>query len=187
MADAFPALEERHIKFIRNQKIFFVATAPLAGDGMVNLSPKGYDSILVEDASALVWIDLGGSGIETMAHLKENGRITLMWCAFDGPADILRVYGRGETIAFGEPGYDDLMARFPQFDRARAFVRVRIDRVSTSCGWGVPFYEFKGEREQLHRWVENRPVEEWIERRYQTNAASLDGLPGLERPEPTPE
>jgi len=182
MAKTYDCLNDKHLEFIRNQKIFFVATAPLSADGSVNLSPKGYDSLKVLDESTIVWVDLGGSGVETLAHLRENGRITLMFCAFEGAANILRVYGRGEAIAFDDPGFDDLMQRFPAFDRARSVVRIKIDRVADSCGWGVPFYEFKGERDQLRRWAGNRPLDEWKEHRYAANAASVDGLPGLVRP-----
>ncbi|MEO1015216.1 MAG: pyridoxamine 5'-phosphate oxidase family protein [Pseudomonadota bacterium] len=187
MGDAYEALNEKHIAFIREQKLFFVATAPLSADGCVNLSPKGYDSLSVIDPHTLVWIDLGGSGIETLAHVRENARMTLMFCAFEGRANILRVYGRAEAISFDEPGFDDLIALFPQFDRARSIFRLKVSRVSDSCGWGVPFYEFKGEREQLRRWVGDKPAEEWREKRYAKNAESIDGLPGLVRPGEAPK
>ena len=187
MGDAYPTLTDKHLDFIKAQRLFFVATAPRADEGRVNLSPKGYDSLIIKDPKTVLWADLGGSGVETIAHLKENGRITLMFCAFEGAANILRIYGRGEAISFGEEGYAELAAQFPQFDRTRAIIRIHVERVSDSCGWGVPFYEYKGEREQLQRWVENKPVDEWIERRYQKNAASIDGLPGLSRPAERPE
>ena len=179
MGKVYEALDERLIAFIRRQKVFFVATAPLSGEGRVNLSPKGYESLAVIDSHTLAWIDLGGSGVETMAHLKENGRITLMFCAFEGAANILRIYGRGEAVAFDHPGFAELVALFPGFSRARAVVRVEIERVADSCGWGVPFLEFRGERDQLLRWVAAKPVEEWKSRRFETNASSIDGLPGL--------
>ena len=182
MAHLYEALDEKLIAFIRAQKMFFVATAPLSAEGSVNLSPKGYDSLAVINERTVAWVDLGGSGIETHAHLRENGRITLMFCAFEGPANILRLYGDGETVAFGEPGFAEKMALFPTFDRARAVVTVHIDRVSDSCGWAVPFYDYKGERDQLQRWVEALPVQEWQEKRYANNALSIDGLPGLRRP-----
>jgi hypothetical protein len=184
MAHLYDALDDKLIAFIRAQKIFFVATAALSAEGSVNLSPKGYDSLAVIDARTVAWLDLGGSGIETHAHLRENGRITLMFCAFEGPANILRLHGRGESVTFDEPGFAEKLALFPGFDRARAVVTVHIDRVSDSCGWAVPFYEYKGERDQLRRWVEAAPVEDWQERRYANNALSIDGLPGLLRPEP---
>lgn len=182
MAKSYDLLNDQHIEFIRKQKLFFVATAPLSPEGSVNLSPKGYDSIAILDNHTVAWIDLGGSGIETLAHLRENGRITLMFCAFEGAANILRIYGRGEAISFDDAEFPELMKLFPAFDRARAIIHIKVDRVSDSCGWGVPFFEFKEEREQLQRWVDNKPYEEWKEHRYKRNEKSVDGLPGLVRP-----
>jgi hypothetical protein len=182
MADAYDQLDDRLIAFIKRQKLFFVATAPLSADGSVNVSPKGYDSLAIIDPKTIAYVDLGGSGVETHAHVRENGRITLMFCAFEGPANIVRLYGTGESVAFGEPGFAENLALFPGFERARNVVTVRLHRVSDSCGWGVPFFDFQGERDQLRRWVDDRPHTEWAERRYATNAVSIDGLPGLARP-----
>lgn len=181
MSNSYGKLDDTLIAFIRRQKLFFVATAPLAADGSINLSPKGYDSLAIIDDSTVAYLDLGGSGIETHAHLRENGRITLMFCAFEGPANILRIYGRGETVTFDDPGFGEKMKLFPSFARARGIVTVHIARVMDSCGWGVPFFDFKGERDQLRRWVDARPYDEWAERRYESNARSIDGLPGLVR------
>jgi hypothetical protein len=179
MSTAHDRLDEKLIAFIRRQKLFFVATAPLSAEGCVNLSPKGYDSLAVIDDKTVAYVDLGGSGIETHAHLAENGRITLMFCAFDGPANILRLSGRGESVAFDDPRFPAQIALFPAFERARAVITVHIQRVADSCGWGVPFFDYRGERDQLRRWVDARPYEEWAERRFVTNARSIDGLPGL--------
>jgi hypothetical protein len=181
MGEAIERLDDKSIEFIRRQKLFFVATAPLAADGSVNVSPKGYDSLAIIDRSTVAYVDLGGSGIETHAHVRENARITLMFCAFEGPANILRLYGRGETVTFDEPGFGEKLALFPAFERARGIVTMHITRVSDSCGWGVPFFEYKGERDQLRRWVEAKPYDEWAERRYASNPLSIDGLPGLVR------
>jgi hypothetical protein len=179
MGTVYAELDEKLITFIRGQKIFFVATAPLASEGSVNVSPKGYDSLAIIDNRTVAYVDLGGSGIETHAHLRENGRITLMFCAFDGPANILRLYGRGETCSFDEPGFAEKMKLFPAFQRARGVITVHIRRVADSCGWGVPFFEFKGERDQLQRWVNARSDDEWAARRYEANAVSIDGLAAL--------
>jgi len=179
MGATYEQLDERLIAFIRRQKMFFVATAARADEGTVNVSPKGYDSLAIIDNRTIAYIDLGGSGIETHAHLRENGRITLMFCAFEGAANILRLYGRGETCAFDEPDFQQKMRLFPTFERARGVVTVHIDRVADSCGWGVPFYDYRGERDQLRRWVDARPDDEWSARRYESNAVSIDGLPGL--------
>lgn len=179
MGQNYPCLDDRLIAFIRAQKIFFVATAPLAADGHVNLSPKGYDSLAIIDERTIAYADLGGSGIETHAHVRENGRITLMFCAFEGPANIVRVYGRGEVVDFDDPGFDAAMAAFPGIARARGVITVHVERVADSCGWGVPLFEFQAEREQLRRWVEAKPFDEWAQRRREANAQSTDGLPGL--------
>jgi hypothetical protein len=181
MAKTYDALDDRLIAFIKAQRMFFVATAPLSADGCVNVSPKGYDSLAVIDAHTVAYADLGGSGIETLAHVRENGRLTLMFCAFEGAASILRLYGRGEAVTFDEPEFAAKMALFPAIERARSVFTLHIERISDSCGWGVPFMDFKGEREQLKRHVSHRPEAEWRERRYESNAASIDGLPGLIR------
>jgi hypothetical protein len=181
MGAIYEALDEQLMAFIRRQKLFFVATAPLSAEGCVNVSPKGYDTFAIIDSRTVAYLDLGGSGIETHAHLRENSRITLMFCAFDGPANILRLYGHGEICSFDEPAFAEKMALFPAFERARGIITVRIDRVAESCGWGVPFFDYKGERDQLRRWVVARTSEEWTARRYESNAVSIDGLPGLSR------
>jgi hypothetical protein len=182
VAAVYDHLDDKLTDFIRRQKLFFVATAPLSTEGSLNLSPKGYDSLVIIDPKTVAYADLGGSGIETHAHLRENGRITLMFCAFEGPAMILRLYGRGESCSFDQPGFVTKMKLFPGFGRARAVVTVRIARIADSCGWGVPFFDFKAERDQLRRWVDARPQDEWAARRYESNAVSIDGLPGLSPP-----
>jgi hypothetical protein len=179
MSAIHEALDERLVAFIQRQKLYFVATAPLSAEGSVNLSPKGYDSLAIIDPLTVAYLDLGGSGAETIAHLRENGRITLMFCAFEGRANIVRLYGRGEVCPFDAPDFAEKLAWFPGFTRASAVVTVRIDRIADSCGWGVPFFEFKGERDQLRRHVDAAEDEDWARRRYERNALSIDGLPAL--------
>lgn len=182
MATEFPALTDKLRAFIQAQKMFFVATAPRSDEGRVNVSPKGYDSLAFIDDTTIAWLDMGGSGVETIAHLKENGRITLMWCAFEGKPNIVRIRGKGEVVTFDDPEYESLLKLFPAHSRARSIIIVKAERIADSCGWGVPFYEFKGERDQLQRNVDFKPVEEWKEYRYDKNGESIDGLPGLVRP-----
>lgn len=182
MAKVYDEIDEKLAAFIAAQKIFFVATAPLSGEGHVNVSPKGYDAFRVLGPKRVAYVDLGGSGIETVAHVRENGRITIMFCAFEGSAMILRLYGRATVMQFDEPGFDDELARFPGFERARNIVFVDVERIADSCGWAVPFYEFKAERDQLKRAIDHRSRDEWAERRYSSNAESIDGLTGLVRP-----
>lgn len=182
MSKLYSELNDKLVKFIQAQKMFFVATAPLSDKGHVNVSPKGYNSFKIIDPMTVAYLDYGGSGIETHAHVVENGRITIMFCAFEGKADIIRLYGEGSVCAFHDEGFAEKLAWFPDFDRARAIITVKLTRISDSCGWGVPFYEFTGEREQLKIAHKHKSVEEWKEYRYERNAQSIDGLPGLVRP-----
>lgn len=182
MAKIYDTIDDKLAAFIAKQKVFFVATAPLSPDGHVNVSPKGYDAFRILGPKQVAYVDLGGSGIETVAHARENGRITIMFCAFEGPAIILRLYGKARVMQFDEPGFDAELARFPGFERARNIVYIDVDRIADSCGWAVPFYEFKGERDQLRRAIDHRSRDEWAERRYVSNAESIDGLEGLVRP-----
>ncbi|MEZ5998278.1 MAG: pyridoxamine 5'-phosphate oxidase family protein [Hyphomonas sp.] len=183
MGKTYDKLDDRLIDFIRKQNMFFVATAPLSADGHVNVSPKGYDSFVVLGPDEVAYLDLGGSGIETQAHLQENGRITIMFCAFEGAANILRLYGKGEAIDFDHPDYERMLALFPAYDRARAVIRVKLTRVQDSCGWGVPFYDFKSDRDQLKRWADNNELDDAGRQKWRDyNAKSIDGLQGLKGP-----
>lgn len=170
-----PAIEV----WLSAQRMFFVATAPLAADGLVNCSPKGMDTFRVLDAHAVAYLDLTGSGIETVAHLRENGRIVLTFCAFEGPPRIVRLHGTGAVHAAGTAEFEALRDRFPELPGARAIIRVQVSRVSDSCGYAVPRYSFEGERDTLLRFAENRGSEGLQRYREEKNARSLDGLPGL--------
>lgn len=166
-------------RFIADQHVFFVATAPSGDGGHVNLSPKGLDTFAVIDSTTVAYLDLTGSGVETIAHLRDNGRITIMFCAFDGKPLIVRLYGRGEVLPVGELEADALLSRFDSYPGARSVIRVRLDRVSTSCGYGVPLLQYERERDQLPAWAERRGADGLVEYRAEKNAASIDGLPGL--------
>ena len=162
--------------WIGRQHLFFVATAPLAADGHVNLSPKGLDTLRVVDDRTLAYLDLTGSGAETIAHVRENGRITLMWCAFDGPPRTVRIHGRGEVIGLDDPAVAGL---FPSLPGAGAVVRVVADRIADSCGYAVPLFDFVHDRDRLIEWAEHRGDDGLDEYRAEHNAASIDGLPAL--------
>ncbi len=166
-------------EFIAAQHLFFVATAPRGSEGHVNLSPKGLDTFAVVDEQTVAWLDLTGSGIETVAHLRENGRITVMFCAFEGTPNIVRLYGRGEAFAVDDPVVAPLLERFPPRVGARTVVRVVVERVSTTCGWGVPFMTFAGDRPTLDEWAERRGLDGIAVYQAEKNATSIDGLPGL--------
>ena len=180
-AEALINLDDKLIAFIKRQHMYFVATAPLSPDGHVNLSPKGYDSFAIIDPTTVAFLDMGGSGIETVAHVRENGRITIMFCAFEGAPNILRLYGEGRSTAMDSPDYPALLALFPGKPQARAVITVRLTRIADSCGWAVPFYDYKGERDQLRRYIDNVEPETWQAKRFEGNAWSIDGLPGLVR------
>ena len=139
MGKTFERLDDKLILFIKAQKIFFVATAPMLANGHVNMSPKGYDSFAVLDDKTVAYLDYGGSGIETLAHIKDNGRVTIMFCAFAGKANILRLYGRGEAVSFDEDGFADMRAHFPAGGKVRSIIKIHITRIQDSCGWGFRF------------------------------------------------
>ncbi len=172
-------ISEEVQKFILGQHVFFVATAPSRRDGHVNVSPKGLDSLRVLDEETIAYLDLTGSGVETIAHLRENGRITLMFCAFEGAPKIVRLYGRGEVLEPGDPEFADLSKCFPPLPGARAVVRVRIERVLQSCGYGVPLYRFIGQRRELIDWAERKGSDGLRNYQFRHNVRSIDGLPGL--------
>lgn len=170
-----PELKE----WLEKQKVFFVATAPLSPEGHINCSPKGGDSFRVLGAEEVAYQDLTGSGIETVAHLRENGRILLMFCAFEGPPMIVRLHGRGEVILPGDREFDALAAAFPLRPGVRSIIKISLDRVSDSCGYGVPLYDFRGERDALRKWSEKKGPKGLEEYRSSENRNSIDGLPGL--------
>ena len=177
MGKVLESLDERTRNFIAAQQMFFVATAPR--EGHLNLSPKGLDTFRILDERTVAYLDFVGSGVETIAHVKENGRIVLMFCAFDGAPNILRLYGRGDVIEPLSPDFAALRSQFPDFAGARAIIRVHCERISDSCGYGVPLYEFLGHRTQLTDWAAKKGPEALAEYQRQKNAASIDGIPGL--------
>lgn len=179
MGKVYAVIDDALAHWIAAQRLFFVATAPLAAKGHVNCSPKGGDSLRVLGPREVAWLDGSGSGIETVAHLRENGRIVLMFCAFDGAPRIVRLHGRGRVLLPGEAGFDALLAQFARPPTVRSIVRVEVMRVSSSCGYGVPLYEFRAERSDAARYL-GRTSDAALHRYLAAeNAASIDGLPGL--------
>ncbi|GIE99330.1 pyridoxamine 5'-phosphate oxidase family protein [Paractinoplanes rishiriensis] len=167
--------------FIERQPMFFVATAPTSADGHVNVSPKGMTgTFVVLGEHRVAYLDFHGSGAETIAHLRENGRITLMFCAFQGPPNIVRLHGRGRAVPVTHPGYADLLAEFPEppdAHGARSIIDVDVHRVSDSCGYSVPLMTYEGDRDLLIRAHERRNDDDLAEYRRVKNGASIDGLP----------
>jgi Pyridoxamine 5'-phosphate oxidase len=176
VSQTYESIDEATAEFIAAQHVFFVASAPTDG-GHVNLSPKGLDTLRVLGPNRIAYLDLTGSGVETIAHLRQNGRITLMFCAFDGPPRIVRLYGSGQVHALGEPGYDELIDLFPQHPGARAVIVVDVERVADSCGYAVPKLTFAADRDVLTRWAARKSDDDLVEYRRLKNAESIDGLP----------
>lgn len=179
MGKTFDGIDSELAAWIGRQHMYFVATAPLAADGMVNCSPKGLDSFTVLDEHTVAYLDLTGSGVETIAHLRENGRIVVMFCAFEGAPRIVRLHGTGEVVMPGDPSFDGLRSRFPAYPGVRSIVRVKVARVSSSCGFGVPLYDFAGERDAMIRWAKQKGESALQAYQAKHNRVSIDGLPGI--------
>ena len=180
MSKIYNAIPPKLVDWIAEQHLFFVATAPLAAEGHLNLSPKGHDSFRILDTATVAYLDLTGSGVETIAHLRENGRIIFMFCAFTGPPNIVRLYGKGDAVFPDSPEWPELDKLFPQLPGTRSIIRARLDRVSETCGYAVPKMEFLEERTALLCWSETKGEQGVIDYQQQNNVHSIDGLPGLE-------
>jgi hypothetical protein len=186
----YEGIDDRLSEWISRQQLFFVGTAPLNGNGHVNVSPKGpIGTLRVLAPDTIAYLDMIGSGAETIAHLRENGRIVVMLCAFAGPPRILRLHGRGEVVMSGNSRFDDLLERCafvePEVSEARrAIVLVTVTRVADSCGYGVPLMSFEGERSHQNAWAQKKlqvgGPEAFLEYQRDKNAQSLDGLPAIE-------
>jgi len=177
MAKVYDSISADLQAFIHAQPMFFVSTAPLARDGHVNLSPKGLDTFRVLTPTRVAYLDLTGSGNETSAHLRENSRITFMFCAFEGKPNILRLYGRGRVLLAGSPEYLELAPGFPALVGARQIVVADIARVQTSCGEAVPRMQLINQRENLLAWARAKGDEGLDRYRRTNNVRSIDGLP----------
>lgn len=178
-------IDERMAAWLAAQHVFFVATAPHGPQGRVNVSPKGVaGTFAVLDERTVAYVDLTASGAETVAHLRDDGRITLMFCAFDGPPNIVRLHGRGRFVTLYDAGFDELLARVgggvDESQGARAVVVVDVERVSDSCGYGVPLMDYRGERDLLPAFMERKGVEGRADYRRQKNRTSIDGLPAFD-------
>lgn len=177
MAKVFDQITPELQEFIAQQQMFFVATAPLSPTGHINLSPKGLDSFRIVSAHQVAYLDVTGSGNETSAHLQENGRITFMFCAFQDPPCILRLYGSGRVILPSSPDWESLYYQFPPLPGTRQIILADIDRVQTSCGMGVPLYAPIDQRSSLVTWAEKKGPQGLQDYWQQKNLISIDGLP----------
>jgi Pyridoxamine 5'-phosphate oxidase len=182
VAKVFDEIGQKLGAWIEEQHVFFVGTAPLSGDGHVNVSPKGdLSRFRILGPREVAYVDVVGSGAETIAHVRENGRIVVMFCAFQGPPRIVRLHGSGEVLVPGDPGFEAVLAAFDRPERAlRSLIRIEVDRISDSCGYGVPLMDFRGRRSQYDDWVDHQErgagLEAYVEA---ANAESIDGIPAL--------
>ena len=181
MGRVLEAITDELAAWIRAQHMFFVATAPLGADGHVNVSPKGFaGSFVVLGPHEVAYLDRIGSGAETIAHLRENGRITVMFNAFDGKPDIVRLYGHGVVIRPGDERFETFATHFHDPPRGiRSVIHVRVDRVSSSCGFGVPLMEYVGDRETMATWTATKSDDVLADYVAEKNATSIDGLPAI--------
>lgn len=175
MGKKYPEINEKHQEFIKQQKMYFVATVPTSG--RINLSPKGIDSLRILDGNRVIWLNLTGSGNETAAHLLEDDRMTIMFCAFEGDPKILRLYGHARSIHPRDDEWQELLALFPETNGARQLIDMQVDLVHTSCGFGVPLYDFVGQRENLTNWIEKKGPDGIADYWQERNSESLDGKP----------
>lgn len=176
MGKIYQVIEPDHRAFIEQQPLFFVASAPLPATGHINLSPKGLDAFRVLDERTVTYLDLTGSGNETAAHLTENGRLTLMFCAFSGHPKILRLYCRGRVVTRLSHEWDEAVGRFRAQPGIRQIVLADVESVQTSCGFGVPLMAFEQQRDQLTRWADSKGEAQLVDYRRTRNAVTLDGV-----------
>ena len=179
MAKIFDGIDDALATWIAAQPLWFVATAPLAADGRVNVSPRGHDTFSVLGPHRVGWVDYTGSGVETIAHLRENGRVCVMFASYSSRPRIVRLHGYGTVALPGDEAFDEVVSRHPSHPGTRAVVIVDVERVSDSCGFGVPVMELVGERDLLRLNANKRGPEGTAAYRADKNAASIDGLPGL--------
>jgi hypothetical protein len=179
VAERFASISPQLADWWRAQPMFFVASAPAGSDGHVNLSPKGHDTLRILDANRVAYLDLTGSGVETIAHLRENGRITLMACAFNGNPRISRIYGTGSVFPVGSSEFDARIDDFPYLPGRRAIIEIAVERVTTSCGYAVPLMDLVSDRDRLIEWAEKKGPDGIEEYWGKKNRESIDGLPGL--------
>jgi len=180
MGKVYEGITPELAEWLSRQALFFVGTAPLSADGHVNVSPKGLDSLRILEPRRVAYLDLTGSGAETIAHVRENGRIVLMFCALSGAPKIVRLHGRASAVTPAAAQWGELRARFPQHMGARAIIDVAVGRISDSCGYGVPSFSGMEPRVALARWTENKGPQGLVAYRRQHNSRSIDGIPALE-------
>ncbi len=179
MGKIFENISDKQKNWIESQKIFFVATAPLSKNGLINLSPKGLDTFRIIDGVTVAYLDLAGSGIETVSHIQENQRITIMFTAFDGPPKSLRLYGKGEVIKFNSDSFNKMASYFPNHLGTRSIIKVDLHRIQDSCGWSIPLFEYRGDRDVYDKYCENKGRDKLVGDIIQGNKKSIDNIAGF--------
>lgn len=180
MGKVYESITPKIQRWMAKQQMFFVATAPLSGDGTVNLSPKGHDTLRVLDEHTLAFMDCGGSGVETIAHVRENGRICIMMCAFSGPPKIYRFQGEGSVVTPNDEAFAELAALFVPTDLGiRSIIQINVRRISDSCGFGVPLYDYVDQRTASQEYLAKNGVDSVREYTAKNNAESINGLPAV--------
>ena len=180
MGRIFDGIDAAMTKFLESSPVYFVATAPSGDEGHINLSPKGLDSFRVLDLNNVAYLDLNGSGAETIAHLRQNGRICFMFMAFSGKPKIIRLYGRAKAVFPEDMGFEDLVSKFGNLPGIRSVVQTELDRISDSCGFGVPLMDYVGPRDEITNWAEKMGEAGLAKYRRDKNQQSIDGLPAID-------
>lgn len=179
MGKVFESITDKQVGWIEAQKIFFVATAPLSQEGLINVSPKGLDTFRILDRNTVAYLDLAGSGIETISHIQQNSRITIMFTAFEGSPKSLRLYGKGEVIKFNSEKFEKYYSHFIPHVGIRSIIKVNLIRIQDSCGWSIPLYKYVGDRGVYDKYCDTKGREKLIQEIENGNSSSLDGLPGF--------
>ena len=182
MGKLYDELTPNLIEFIESQKMFFVGTAPLDREGHVNISPKGMDCLRVLDTRTIAYLDVTGSGVETLSHVKENGRLVMMFCAFEGKPFTLRLHGKADVLEVDHAEFKSLREQFPDLPGSRSIIRLNSMRIADSCGWTVPLYEYSGTRDYYDNYAEKLGAEGMRAGQLAANMHSIDGLQGLDKP-----
>ena len=182
MGKLYDELTPDLIEFINSQQMFFIGTAPLSAEGHVNISPKGMDSLRVLDSRTIAYLDVTGSGVETICHVKENARLVVMFCAFEGRPLTLRLHGKAEVLERDHLEFNSLQAHFPQLPGTRSIIRLRVSRIADSCGWTVPLYDYAGARDYYDNYAQKKGPQGLREGQLAGNMSGIDGLPGLDQP-----
>ena len=182
MGQIYDELTPKLSQFIAEQKLFFVGTAPLSAGGHVNVSPKGMDSLCVLDSKTVAYLDVTGSGVETISHVKENGRLLIMFCALEGKPFILRLHGSGRVVETSDAEFPQLRGHFGELPGVRSIIKLDITRIADSCGWNVPLYTYEGSRDYYQNFADKLGPEGIREGQLVSNMRSIDGLKGLDAP-----